>query len=53
MTANGGLEEAECNVQRDFGGGKGAVLRFLQAWRGRGSQGGSEVWYREVWTLVY
>ena len=32
---NGGQKAAECYVQRDFGGGKGAVLEIFQAWRER------------------
>ena len=45
--ANGGLEAAECDVRRYFGGGKGAALEIQQVWRGQRRQGIIRVWCRD------
>ena len=50
---NSGSEAAECNVRRDFGGGKGAALRIRQAWREQGRRGGSRVRGRDRWASVF
>ena len=47
VAANGGFEEAECNIRRNFGDGKGAALGIQQVQRGWEKQRSSGVWCRE------
>ena len=43
VVANNGSEAAECDVRRDFGGGKVVALEIQKAWRGPWVQGGNIV----------
>ena len=47
------IAAAECDVKRYFVNINGTELGIQQAWRGRGSQRGSGVWYRDLLDLVY